>query len=89
MGGAQAARVMRIVAEGKLTRGGATINQATQQVLDEHAQAIEARLDATSEALYCSARLFDDGIINLRDSRSVLLLALETCLAARQSRAAC
>jgi geranyl-CoA carboxylase beta subunit len=85
MGGTQAARVLRIVAEGKLARSGAVLDAATSQLLDQHAQQIEAGLDATSEALYCSARLFDDGIIDPRDSRSVLLFALETCLAGRRA----
>jgi geranyl-CoA carboxylase beta subunit len=83
MGGAQAAKVMRIVAEGKLARAGATLDDATSALLDQQAAAIESGLDATSEAMYCSARLFDDGIIDPRDSRKVLLLALETCLQAR------
>ena len=34
--------------------------------------------------MYCSARLFDDGIIDPRDTRKVLLLALETCLESKQ-----
>jgi geranyl-CoA carboxylase beta subunit len=50
-------------------------------MLDHQATAIERALDGISEALYCSARLFDDGIIDPRDTRAVLLLALETCLA--------
>ena len=41
---------------------------------------------AISEAMHCSARLFDDGLIDPRDSRRVLLLALQTCLEARGAR---
>lgn len=85
MGGAQAAKVIRIVALGKLARAGATLDDATRQLLDQQAAAIEAGLDATSEAMHCSARLFDDGIIDPRDSRKVLLMALETCLHGRRS----
>ena len=85
MGGAQAAKVIRIVAMGKLARAGATLDDATSALLDQQAAAIESGLDATSEAMYCSARLFDDGIIDPRDSRKVLLLALETCLQARRA----
>jgi len=86
MGGAQAAKVIRIVALGKLARAGvATPDEATQKLLDDQAGAIEAGLDATSEAMHCSARLFDDGIIDPRDSRKVLLLALETCLEGRRA----
>jgi geranyl-CoA carboxylase beta subunit len=85
MGGAQAAKVMRIVAEAKLARAGAKVDAATQQWLDQQASSLEASLDASSEALHCSARLFDDGLIDPRDSRQVLLLALETCLAGRRA----
>jgi geranyl-CoA carboxylase beta subunit len=81
MGGAQAAKVMRIVAEAKLARAGAALDAATEQFLAAQAQSIESALDSTSEALYCSARLFDDGVIDPRDSRKVLLFALETCFA--------
>ena len=85
MGGAQAAKVMRIVAEAKLARAGAQLDAATGQWLDQQAAQIESQLDATSEALHCSARLFDDGLIDPRDSRQVLLFALETCLAGRRA----
>ncbi len=84
MGGAQAAKVMRIVAEQKLARrGGGTLDESARAQLDQQAAAVEAGLDAISEALHCSARLFDDGIIDPRDSRKVLLLALQTCLQGR------
>jgi geranyl-CoA carboxylase beta subunit len=83
MGGAQAAKVMRIVAEAKIARAGAQLDAATSGLLDQQARAIEAGLDAISEAMYCSARLFDDGIIDPADTRKVLLLALETCLEGR------
>ncbi len=82
MGGAQAAKVLQIVAEAKLARSGVAMDANVQAMLDERARAIETGLDATSDAMYCSARLFDDGIIDPRDSRKVLLLALETCLEA-------
>lgn len=86
MGGAQAAKVMRIVAQGKLARSGMTLDPAMSAMLDHQAATIERALDGISEALYCSARLFDDGIIDPRDTRSVLLLALETCLAGMRSQ---
>jgi geranyl-CoA carboxylase beta subunit len=87
MGGAQAGKVMRIVAQAKLAREGGTPDQAASAMLDKSARALEQALDATSEAAYCSARLFDDGIIDPRDSRKVLLLALETCLEGRRATA--
>jgi geranyl-CoA carboxylase beta subunit len=83
MGGAQAAKVMRIVAEAKIARAGGELDAAMSGLLDQQARAIEAGLDAISEAMYCSARLLDDGIIDPADTRKVLLLALETCLEGR------
>jgi geranyl-CoA carboxylase beta subunit len=85
MGGAQAAKVMHIVAQSKLARAGTTPDEATTQWLERQAESIQATLDATSEAAYCSARLFDDGIIDPSDTRRVLWLALETCLAAQRT----
>jgi geranyl-CoA carboxylase beta subunit len=85
MGGAQAGKVMRIVGEAKLARDGGAQGDAASALLDKSARALEQALDAQSEALYCSARLFDDGIIDPRDSRKVLLLALETCLEGRRT----
>jgi geranyl-CoA carboxylase beta subunit len=85
MGGAQAAKVMRIVAEAKIARRGIALDDAMKAALDTQASAIEGGLDAISEAMYCSARLFDDGIIDPRDTRKVLLLALETCLQSKHA----
>jgi len=85
MGGAQAAKVMRIVAERQLERAGKALDEPTRALLDQQSAAIEGSLDAISEALHCSARLFDDGIIDPRDTRKVLLLALETCLSGRRT----
>lgn len=78
MGGTQAARVMRIVAEGKLSAAGIPMEgDIAEQVLAQSAQ-IESGLDHISEAFYCSARLFDDGLIDPRDTRRVLAFALDT-----------
>lgn len=78
MGGAQAAKVMNIVAETKIARAGASIDEATQKLLDDQSKMIEFGLDHVSMAMYCTARLFDDGIIDPRDSRRVLGLLLDT-----------
>ncbi|MDD9964643.1 MAG: acyl-CoA carboxylase subunit beta [Myxococcales bacterium] len=78
MGGAQAAKVMQIVAEGKLARSGVTLDDGVRAQLDGQARAIEAGLETISEAMYCSARLFDDGIIDPRDSRDLLCFLLDT-----------
>ena len=58
------------------------IEESMARVSAGDVDAIGAASHAISESMHCSARLFDDGIIDPRDSRRVLLLALETCLSA-------
>jgi len=76
MGGEQLARVMRIVTEGKLKREGKPIDEAA---LAKTESRIIAQVDAQSTALYATARLWDDGLIDPRDSRRVLGLTLSIC----------
>jgi geranyl-CoA carboxylase beta subunit len=76
MGGAQAAKVMSIVTEDKAKRTGAPVDRTK---LDKLEAGIVARMDAESTALYATARLWDDGIIDPRDSRRVLALCLRIC----------
>jgi geranyl-CoA carboxylase beta subunit len=73
MGGAQAAGVMSIVAEDKARREGAALDRTA---LDAQERAIIGRMDAESAALYATARLWDDGLIDPRDTRLVLALCL-------------
>jgi geranyl-CoA carboxylase beta subunit len=40
---------------------------------------IAARMDKESTALFATARLWDDGLIDPRDTRKVLLLCLAIC----------
>jgi geranyl-CoA carboxylase beta subunit len=74
MGGAQAAKVMEIVTRGKLERAGQPIDEAG---LAQMSAAIRARLDQESSALFGTARLWDDGVIDPRDTRRILGLCLE------------
>ncbi|MGP0094348.1 MAG: acyl-CoA carboxylase subunit beta [Xanthobacteraceae bacterium] len=76
MGGEQAAKVMSIVTEEKLKREGKPVDQAK---LDAMEQAIVKRMEGESTALYATARLWDDGLIDPRDSRKVLALCLSIC----------
>ncbi len=76
MGGAQAAGVMRIVSEDKAKREGKPADTAR---LDKMEAAIVAQFDRESTALYATARLWDDGLIDPRDSRKVLAFCLSTC----------
>jgi geranyl-CoA carboxylase beta subunit len=76
MGGEQAAKVMAIVTEEKLKREGKPVDKA---MLGGMEQAIIKRVDAESTALYATARLWDDGLIDPRDTRKVLALCLAIC----------
>ena len=74
MGGAQAALVMDIVSRGKSRRQGTAADEAALAAARDR---LRERLDAESTALFGTARLWDDGIIDPRDTRSVLALCLD------------
>ncbi len=77
MGGAQAAGVLATVKRDAIERGGGTWST------DEEAAFKQPTLDMFEEQshpLYASARLWDDGIIDPRDSRTVLALSLRAAL---------
>jgi geranyl-CoA carboxylase beta subunit len=76
MGGAQAAKVMAIVTEEKLKREGKPVDKAKLGGME---QAIINRVDAESTALFATARLWDDGLIDPRDTRKVLGFCLAIC----------
>jgi geranyl-CoA carboxylase beta subunit len=73
MGGAQAAKVMDIVNRNKLQKLGLPAND---EALAAMSDALRKRLDAESTALFGTARLWDDGIIDPRDTRHVVGLCL-------------
>jgi len=77
MGGAQAAKVMDIVNRSKLERAGQAANEDALKAMSD---ALRLRLDKESTALFGTARLWDDGIIDPRDTRRILGLCL--CIAA-------
>ncbi|WP_280460690.1 acyl-CoA carboxylase subunit beta [Nocardia carnea] len=73
MGGAQLAGVISIV--------GRASAEARGQAFDEEADAgmramVEAQIEAESLAMFMSGRLYDDGVIDPRDTRTVLGMAL-------------
>ena len=76
MGGAQAGKVLRIVTEDKHARDGKT---ADPKMLDMLEQATAQKLDSQSTALYGTASLWDDGLIDPRDSRTLFGLLLDIC----------
>jgi geranyl-CoA carboxylase beta subunit len=76
MGGAQAAMVMEMVSRAKLARSGVPMNQQAEAGVKAMSDQLRRRLDAESDVLYGTARLWDDGVIDPRDTRRVLSLCL-------------
>ena len=81
MGGAQAAQVMDILNRAKLERGGLEVNEAALSAMSD---SLRMRLDKESAALFGTARLWDDGIIDPRDTRRILGLCLALAAEAEQ-----
>jgi geranyl-CoA carboxylase beta subunit len=73
MGGVQAAKVMDIVNRAKIERAGQHANEAALQAMSD---GLRQRLDDESAALFGTARIWDDGIIDPRDTRRMLGLCL-------------
>ncbi|WP_370324433.1 acyl-CoA carboxylase subunit beta [Euzebya sp.] len=73
MGPAQLAGVMRIVMEQRMAAQGQEVDPA---VADQMTQAFQDEIESQSTALYATARLWDDGIIDPRETRTVLGIAL-------------
>lgn len=80
MGGEQAAGVMQIVTEGKYAAKGEKPPEGMVEKM--HAQ-ITSKFEEQAHAFYGSARLFDDGLIDPRDTRRVLAFTLSVCREAR------
>lgn len=74
MGGEQAAMVMRIITEEKMKAAGKPMDD---QRMEAGSKAIIAQIERESTALFSTARLWDDGIIDPRDTRNVLAFALK------------
>jgi acetyl-CoA carboxylase carboxyltransferase component len=77
MGGEQAAGVLASVKRDQLARQG--VNMSDEQMA-EIKRPILDKYEADSSAYYASARLWDDGIIDPRQSRQVLAMALASTL---------
>ena len=83
MGGAQAAKVMDIVNRAKLERSGM---EANEEALAAMSDGLRLRLEKESAALFGTARLWDDGIIDPRDTRRILGLGLALAAEAEQRK---
>ena len=75
MGGPQAGKVLRIVTEEKQRKAGIV---STPESLDFIELSTAAMMDQQSTALFGTAHLFDDGLIDPRDSRRLLVFLLQT-----------
>ena len=73
MGGKQAAGVLTMVKEAQLKKKGKVLSEEQRQTLTEE---ILYKYEEQGNAYYSSARLWDDGIIDPRDTRKVLALGL-------------
>ena len=79
MGPQQAGSVIRTVAEAQMQRAGKVDEAALDAVEHDTVSAMEAR----SGALANTARMWDDGIIDPRDTRQILGFVLQVCGDAR------
>jgi geranyl-CoA carboxylase beta subunit len=76
MGGEQLAKVMSIVTEEKAKREGKPIDKSKLEAMEK---SIRERIERESTALFATARLWDDGLIDPRDTRKVLAFCLSIC----------
>ncbi len=76
MGGEQAARTMQIVAEAALARKGLPPDPAHMQAQFDRTVAL---FEGQADVFHTSGLLLDDGIIDPRDTRAVLVECLDLC----------
>jgi geranyl-CoA carboxylase beta subunit len=76
MGAEQAAGAMRIVREQSAARSGEKVDEAAMARLTA---AITDNFNSQMDAFHTSARLLDDGIIDPRDTREVVAMAMAIC----------
>jgi acetyl-CoA carboxylase carboxyltransferase component len=80
MGGKQMAGVLDIIQRNAAAKRGEAVDEET---LSGMKQLIEYQIDQQSSALYATARLWDDGIIDMRDTRTVLAISLSAAYSQR------
>jgi acetyl-CoA carboxylase carboxyltransferase component len=76
MGPKQMAGVMSLVRRGQAARRGEEIDEASEAARTEF---VEQMAERQSLALYATGRVVDDGIIDPRDTRTVVGMALSAC----------
>jgi acetyl-CoA carboxylase carboxyltransferase component len=73
MGGKQLAGVLDIIQRGAAQKRGETVDEQRLLVMK---QMVEGQIDLESDPYFATARLWDDGIIDPRDTRSVVAMSL-------------
>ncbi len=73
MGGKQLAGVLDIIQRGAAQKRGETVDEQRLSVMK---QMVEGQIDQESDPYFATARLWDDGIIDPRDTRSVVAMSL-------------
>jgi acyl-CoA carboxylase subunit beta len=76
MGPEQLAGVMSILARQSAERGGRPFDEAADRAMR---QAVEGQIEKESSALFNTGLLYDDGILDPRDTRTALGIALSAC----------
>jgi geranyl-CoA carboxylase beta subunit len=76
MGPEQAATVLEIITREKMKAMG---QEMPQEFLDEMKKEVTTKMTPQTSVFYGTARLWDDGVIDPRDSRRVLAFCLATC----------
>ncbi|MFO0724407.1 MAG: carboxyl transferase domain-containing protein [Myxococcota bacterium] len=79
MGGKQLAGVLEIIKREAAEKKGETLDEENLSMLK---QMIEMQIEMESTAMFATARLWDDGIIDPRDTRSVVGIALSAAYSA-------
>jgi 3-methylcrotonyl-CoA carboxylase beta subunit len=79
MGGAQASSVLATVKREQIERGGDTWSAEAETAFTDP---ILEKYEQQGSPYYSTARLWDDGVIDPADTRTVLGLALAVCAAA-------
>jgi acetyl-CoA carboxylase carboxyltransferase component len=75
MGGPQLAGVMDIIKRDAAARAGIPVDEEKQAMAK---RLLESQIEKESDPYFATARLWDDGIIDPRDTRTVLAIALMT-----------
>ncbi|WP_022927224.1 carboxyl transferase domain-containing protein [Patulibacter americanus] len=76
MGGEQAATVLTTVRDDQLAARGETWPEEDRRAFGDR---LRAQFEEQGNPIYASARLWDDGVIDPRDTRRVVGLALDAC----------